>query len=146
MNETVEMKMNERITSFLRLNTNLTFATCSNNIPYCANCFYAFDEENNFFVFKSNPETTHIRQGLENNNIAGSIASDKLDRTKIQGIQFSGNFVEPKNELLNLLKTIYYKKYPFAMAFSGTIWAIELTSIKMTDNTLGFGKKIEWKK
>tara|TARA_B100000508_G_scaffold18974_1_gene12660 strand:- start:1065 stop:1169 length:105 start_codon:yes stop_codon:yes gene_type:complete len=29
---------------------------------------------------------------------------------------------------------------------SGRIWAIELIGIKMTDNTLGFGKKLIWTK
>ena len=55
-------------------------------------------------------------------------------------------FLDEKNEFIESLKKIYYKKYPFAVAFPGNIWGVELTSIKMTDNTLGFGKKIEWKK
>lgn len=147
MNETLEIqKVNERIISFLKQNTNLTIATCLNNIPHCANCFYSYDDERNILVFKSKSETEHIMQALENNLVAGSITPDKLDATKIQGIQFRGKFFEPKNEPLEILKRIYYKKYPFAMAFAGNIWAIELTYIKMTDNTLGFGKKIEWKK
>jgi hypothetical protein len=31
-----------------------------------------------------------------------------------------------------------------ALAMPGHIWTIQLTEIKMTDNTLGFGKKIAW--
>ena len=147
MNQTLEIqKVNEKIISFLKQNTNLTIATCVNNIPHCANCFYAYDDEQSILIFKSKPETEHIKQALENNFVAGSITPDKLDATKIQGIQFYGVFLEPKNDLLEILKKIYYKKYPFAMAFAGNIWAIELTYIKMTDNTLGFGTKIEWKK
>ena len=147
MNEVTEIqKVNERIISFLKQNTNLTIATSGNNIPYCANCFFAYVEENNILIFKSKRETMHIKQALVNNNVAGSITPDKLDSTKIQGIQFQGIFIEPKNELLELLKKVYYKKYPFAFTFAGDIWAIDITYIKMTDNTLGFGKKIEWKK
>jgi hypothetical protein len=138
------MIMNERVVAFLKKNTNLTLATCINNKPYCAHCFYAFDEEKNLLVFKSSKETNHIREARENRNVAGSVAPDKLDVTKIQGIQFKGNFIEPGNEIVEHLKKIYYTKYPFSRAFPGDMWAIELTYIKMTDNTLGFGKKIEW--
>jgi hypothetical protein len=145
MNEVIEKQMvSEQIVSFLKGNTNFTIATSSDNVPYCANCFYAYEEENNFLVFKSDSETNHIRQALKNKAVAGSVTPDKLDRTKIQGIQFQGKFLRPENEMLDLLKKIYYKKYPFAVAFQGNIWAIELVNIKMTDNTLGFGKKIEW--
>ena len=138
--------VDEKIISFLKQSTALTIATSANNIPYCANCFFAYDEERNLLILKSKMDTTHIRQGTENKNVSGSVLPDKLDATKIQGIQFNGIFFEPKNELLESLKKMYYKKYPFALAFSGEIWAIELTSIKMTDNTLGFGKKITWNK
>lgn len=140
----VKRNIDERIISFFKANTNLTLATCADNIPHCSNCFYAFDEERNYLVFKSNRETLHIKQALLNNNVAGTVAPDKLNPASIRGIQLGGKFSEPKGELLDGLKKIYYKKYPFAFAFSGEIWAIELTFIKMTDNTLGFGKKIEW--
>ena len=147
MNEVImRTGVNEKIISFLIQHTVLTLATCFDTVPHCANCFFAYEEEKNLLLFKSKKDTDHIRQGLENKNVSGSILPDKLDSTKIQGIQFNGIFFEPKHELLELLKKTYYKKYPFALAFTGEIWAVELTSIKMTDNTLGFGKKIEWNK
>lgn len=146
MEQAIIEKVNERIVAFLRQNTNLTIATCENNVPYCANCFYAYNERKNFLVFKSDNQTKHIRQAIGNNRVAGSITPDKIEATKIRGVQFQGFFSEPRNELLESLKKTYYLRYPFALAFPGSIWAIELTQIKMTDNTLGFGKKIEWKK
>jgi len=33
-----------------------------------------------------------------------------------------------------------------AMLMDTTLWAVDLTHIKMTDNRLGFGKKIIWEK
>ena len=147
MNEVITRSgVNEKIISFLIQHTVLTLATCSDTIPHCSNCFFAYEEENNLLIFKSKKDTDHIRHGLENKNVSGSVLPDKLNSAKIQGIQFNGTFFEPKNELLEVLKKTYYKKYPFALAFTGEIWAVELTSIKMTDNTLGFGKKIEWNK
>lgn len=141
-----EWAMQERIISFLRLNTNFTLATSMDNVPHCANCFYAFDPGLNAIVFKSDPQTIHVRQALMNNRVAGSITADKLDRTKIQGIQFLGNFMNPGEKLAETAKKVYYGKFPLALAFSGNIWLIELAYVKMTDNTLGFGTKIEWKK
>lgn len=141
-----KQKVSERIITFLNQNTNFTLATCLNNIPHCANCFYTYDAGSNLLIFKSKPDTNHIQQALENKMVAGTIMPDKLDRTKIQGIQFRGFFLNPSGEQMDMLKKAYYKKYPFAISFSGNIWAIEFTSIKMTDNTLGFGKKIQWEK
>lgn len=135
---------NKRIIEFLKANTALALATCKDNVPHCANCFYVYDEELNLLIFKSRPGTRHIHEALVNNNVAGTILPDKLEPTKIQGIQFSGYFSEPKDELLQLAKTSYYKRYPFAIAFPGNLWIIELDNIKMTDNSLGFGTKIEW--
>ena len=136
--------VDERIVSFLKGNTNLTLATCSANIPYCADCFYVYEEKRNLLIFKSKPETYHIKQAKENRSVAGSITPDRLNAARIQGIQFCGSFLEPGKELEDPLKKAYYKKYPFALSFPGNIWAIELDYIKMTDNTLGFGNKIEW--
>lgn len=141
-----EMAVNEKIISFLKSNTNFTLATCLNNIPYCANCFYAFDENRSWLVFKSKSGTMHIRQAQQNKAVAGTVTPDKLHRAKIRGIQFLGNFIVPKGHLAESVKGVYYRKYPLAIAFPGDIWAIELTHVKMTDNTLGFGTKIEWKK
>ena len=33
-----------------------------------------------------------------------------------------------------------------ALAVAGEIWTIKMDSIKMTDSTLGFGKKITWER
>lgn len=145
MNETIQRpKVEERIASFLRQSTSLTLATCADNVPYCASCFYVYDEEKNLLIFKSNPDTKHIRQAMNNNSVAGTITPDKLDAASVRGIQFAGLFLRPENEFLESVKGKYYSKYPFARAFPGSMWVIELWHIKMTDSTLGFGTKTVW--
>ena len=139
-------EIDERILSFLSEHTNLTLAVSENDHPYCANCFYSFSKKRNLLIFKSNPETTHITIALKNDKVAGTITPDKLDKTRIQGIQFIGKILHAKGDNLITAKNSYYKKYPFAIAFSGELWVIELHSIKFTDNKLGFGKKLGWKK
>ncbi|MCK6649327.1 MAG: pyridoxamine 5'-phosphate oxidase family protein [Bacteroidia bacterium] len=138
--------MDERIISFIKAQTALTFATVKDDIPYCATCYYAFIPEWNCLVIKSGPETQHIQQALVNNNIAGTIVPDKLLKTKVQGLQFQGTFIVPENDMLSDAKSAYYVKYPFAIAIPGELWVLDLTSLKFTDNTLGFGKKLKWNK
>lgn len=138
--------MNEKIVAFLKQNTNFSLATSINDKPYCASCFYVFAEKFNYIIFKSKIETNHIQQAKSNEFVAGTITQDVFDVKNIKGIQFNGIFCKPSAEIKKQIDDLYYVKYPFAVSFSGDIWAIELTYIKMTDNTLGFGKKIEWKK
>ena len=106
----------------------------------------AFDEKNFALVFKSKDETNHIKQALQNPNVAGTVLPDKLVKAKIQGIQFSGMLIEMNADSVKQAEDVYYKRFPFARVFNGALWSIELTEIKMTDNTLGFAKKLEWKR
>ena len=137
--------MDERISFFLSSQTNLTLAVSENNLPYCANCFYAFMKEENILVFKSKPETTHIRIVLSNPVVAGTITPDSLGKMRVQGIQFTGKVMSDEINLSRKAKDVYHKKYPFELAFAGEIYLIVLQSVKFTDNKLGFGKRLEWK-
>ena len=138
--------MEQKIISFIDGQKNLTFCTSVENIPQCASCFYAYMAEDNFIVFKSDEKTIHISNALINHKVAGTIIPD-LDKTgTIKGIQFTGNFIIPTGELLEKAKKKYYSKYPFSLVIPGDLWVVEFVSIKMTDNTLGFGKKLAWEK
>lgn len=134
------------IAEFIKSQTAFTMATCAENIPSCASCFYAFLETHNALVFKSDRVTKHILEALQNKHVAGTILPYKSEAGKIKGIQFSGLFTELNTDLLAEAKIAYYKKYPFAITFKGELWLIKLTSVKFTDSTLGFGKKIVWEK
>lgn len=134
-----------RIVSFVKSQTVFTLAVnLVNSPPYCAPCFYAYSETHNALVFKSSRDTKHIIGAIANSVVGGSILPDKLSAGKVKGVQFTGLFIEPKDDLLLSFQKVYYKKYPFAMAMSGDIWAVEFRTIKFTDNTLGFGTKLLW--
>ncbi|MEJ2373224.1 MAG: hypothetical protein P8Y16_05450, partial [Sulfurimonas sp.] len=60
---------------------------------------------------------------------------------KIQGLQFRGIF--RKNEDKELSK-LYFKTFPYALALQPKLWIIDVDYFKLTDNRLGFGKKIIW--
>jgi uncharacterized protein YhbP (UPF0306 family) len=138
--------LDKPISLFIQSQTALTMATCLENIPSCASCFYAFLEKHDAVVFKSDRDSNHIIEAIQNKHVAGAIVPDKSEVGKIKGVQFNGIFIEPKGDLLNEAKIAYYKKFPFAIAVKGELWIIELTSVKYTDNTLGFGKKLKWEK
>lgn len=136
--------MDKRIIKFLGDCTVMTFATSLNGQPYCAHCFYAFDKSRNVLIFLSDDSTRHITEAKENKKVGGTINSESVSVAKLQGIQFTGEFLIPKEVGQKEFYSIYYKKYPFARAKPAPIWAVQLNTIKMTDNTLGFGTKLKW--
>ena len=138
--------MDAGIEKFLSEQTVLSLATCVNDRPYCASCYYAFVPQRNLLVFKSEVDTQHIEDALANNRVAGTILPDKIDKTKIRGIQFSGIFRKPEGSELEIAQKTYLKRYPVATLFRGNIWVIELTRIKFTDNALLKGRKILWER
>lgn len=138
--------MEKKIVDYIKTNKVLTIATSEKNIPYCANCFYVFDEENSLLIFLSDDATRHISEALSNSNVAGTINQPFSTVAKIKGVQFTGNFINPTDEQAKTFYAQYYDKFSFAKAKPSAIWAIDLLSIKMTDNTLGFGKKLRWER
>lgn len=136
--------MDKKILNYIKKNKVLTMATSVNHQPYCAICFYVFDEQNNSLVFLSDATTKHITDAITNKKVAGTITTEVVTVAKIQGIQFTGEFVNPTKEQETHFYEKYYSKFPFAKAKPSPIWGIQLSAIKMTDNTLGFGKKLLW--
>ncbi len=136
----------KRIVDFIEEHHVLTLATSFEEEPWCANCFYVYLLEENSLVFTSDFETKHIQQASHNIYVAGSIVLETKIIGKIKGIQFQGIISEPKGEFLNIVKKTYLKRFPVAMLMETHLWVVDLTLIKMTDNLLGFGKKLIWKK
>lgn len=138
--------MDKNILTYIKANKVFAMATSVDNKPYCAICFYVFDESSNRLIFLSDTSTRHITEALNNKHVAGTITTEVTSVAKIQGVQFEGIFINPSEEQADDFYSKYYEKFPFARAKPSPIWAIELTAIKMTDNTLGFGKKLIWVK
>jgi hypothetical protein len=135
-----------RIIRFFRKHHVLTIATTVSNEPWCANCFYVYLEEENSLVFTTDMETRHGQEFIKNTLVAGSVVLETSIIGKIRGIQFQGIISEPRDILLHKAKSAYLKRFPVAVLMDTHLWVVELTHIKMTDNRLGFGKKVIWKK
>ena len=138
--------IDKRIIDFIKAHHLLTLATTKDNIPYCANCFYVYDEKKNWLIFSSDKKTKHAQDYITNPNVAGSIALETKEISKIQGVQLLGAIQELKGEDLKIAKKQYLKAFPYARLMNPQLWAMQLTFIKMTHNKLGFGKKLVWKK
>ncbi|MBT3210190.1 MAG: hypothetical protein HN704_15235 [Bacteroidetes bacterium] len=138
--------IDNRIIDFIKEHHVLTMATSNNNEPYCANCFYVYLEKENTLVFTSDNSTKHISDVLIQNYVAGSIVLETKIVGKIRGIQFNGIISKLKNYERKKAKLAYLKRFPYAILAKTNLWKIDLTFIKMTDNRLGFGKKLIWEK
>ena len=135
-----------KITTFLKKHHVLTLATLSGDQPWVANCFYTFVEEQMAFVFTSGYETKHIQEVMQNNKVAGNVVLETSIIGKIQGIQFSGTLTKAEGEALDKVSSTYLKRFPFAALMDTTLWILAIDYLKMTDNRLGFGKKLVWER
>lgn len=133
-----------KIISFLKKHHVLTLATVSDGQPWTANCFYAFMEDSMSFIFTSGHETRHIQEVTLNNKVAGNVVFETSVIGKIQGIQFSGALILAEGEILEKASHAYLKRFPFAALMDTTLWVLTIDYLKMTDNRLGFGKKLIW--
>ena len=136
--------IDSRVIRFFRKHHVLTIATAIENIPWCANCFYVYLEEENVLVFTTDDDTRHGKEFIKNPTVAGSVVLETIVIGKIRGIQFQGIVSEAGGEMLLKARRAYLKRFPVAVLMDTHLWVVKLTLIKMTDNRLGFGKKIVW--
>ena len=138
--------MDKAIVEFINEHHLLTLATSKDNVAYCCNVFYVFNQENNSFIFSSDTKTKHAQDFIANPNVAGTIALETKEIGKIQGVQLLGEIQELNGEELKIAKEQYVNAHPYARNMQTYLWVMKLTFAKMTHNKLGFGKKLVWEK
>jgi len=138
--------IDKKFIEFIEEHHVLTLCTVRDNQPYTSNCFYVYLSEYNMFVFTSDKETRHGKEMLENPNVGANIVLETKTIGKIQGLQIMGVAEELQSAELKLGKKAYLKKYPYAVLKLETMWGLKVDFLKLTDNRLGFGKKLIWKK
>ena len=131
----------EKISTFLAKHHVMSLATSVTDELSVCSLFYVWDEKKLSFVVASSDDTTHIKHIKQNQNIAGNILLETKTVGKIQGVQFRGRFLELQDDGL---KKLYFKTFPHARVMRPKLWQIKVDYFKMTDNLLGFGKKIIW--
>ena len=132
--------------AFIRKHHVMTLATVSDGRPWCANLFYAFDAESVSFVFTSDRATRHGSEMMTSGEVAASIVLETRIVGRVQGLQIAGK-AEPLDEghpLYDTLRKAYLKRFPYAAIAPLSLWVLKAHTLKHTDNTLGFGKKLLW--
>ena len=132
----------KQIVEFIKEHHLLSLSTCRDNLPYSASCFYAFDESSFTFIIASDASTKHMNNLHVNPNYAATIALETQNIGKIRGLQFQGVIKKATPQD----KRLYFKTFPYALAMNPTLWTLCVEYLKFTDNRLGFGKKLIYKK
>ncbi len=131
----------EKIDSFIKEHHVMGLATSNGDELSVCTLFYAFSLNKLSFIVASSDDTTHIKHIKQNSKIAGNIVLETKIIGKIQGLQFRGEFLELED---SKLKNLYFKEFPPAIVMKPKLWQIKVDYFKLTDNRLGFGKKIVW--
>jgi uncharacterized protein YhbP (UPF0306 family) len=80
-----------------------------------------------------------------NDRVSCTIALETRIVGKIRGIQFTAVIRPLEGEELRRARRAYLRRFPVARLMPDLhLWAIDPNYIKMTDNRLGFGKKLTW--
>lgn len=137
-------KPDKRIIDFIEEHHVLNLATSIDNQPYIAHCFYVFNPDLNAFIFTSDEKTRHGKEMLRNEQVAAGIPLETKTIGKIQGLQITGVVEKAKGKDISMAKKVYLKSYPYALLHLETMWILYPNFYKLTDNRLGFGKKLIW--
>jgi uncharacterized protein YhbP (UPF0306 family) len=130
-----------RIAAFIRRHHVMSLATQGEGGMWCAAVFYAWVAERNVFVYATDPDTLHGRQAAANPEVSGSIVLETRMVGRIQGLQLRGH-TRPVDE--GWARTAYLTRFPYAAAVRLDLWVLEPDVMKLSDNRLGFGKKLIW--
>ena len=140
---------------FLREHQVLTLAVAG---PYAAALFYVVDDALNFYVV-SDPKTRHGAAMLTASRVAGTIQRDRQQWETTRGVQFTGRCVRLTGAAYVAGWKVYRRRFAFlgdvslpglgqlAKALAKTdLWKIEPDWMRLIDNGVKFGHKIEWSK
>lgn len=135
-----------QICTFLKKHHVLTLCTAIENESWCASCFYFFDESRMTFFLMTEADTRHAKMMRENPRISGAVAGQPKIVSRIQGLQFSGSCRMLEDFEAEEARKHYLHRFPIATMASAPLWAASIETAKFTDNRLGFGTKLLWKR
>lgn len=133
------------LAEFLHRHSVLSLAVSRDDLPWSANAFYAFDQEQCRLILLSSLDTRHGAMLSHNPQVAGSISDQFSDITQIHGLQYSGSasrLTAPAETAAAL--ALYHRRYPQARGMVAPVWEIRLQHLKFTDNRAVFGAKTLW--
>lgn len=143
MNDAGDVK---HISTFLNGNHVLALCAAAEGEMWSANCFYVADTDSMTLYFMTELKTLHGALMHKNPRVVGTIAPQPESIALIKGIQYRGEAVILEGEADAAARKRYCQQFPIAAVMKAPVWALTLSEIKMTDNVLGFGKKLFWRR
>jgi uncharacterized protein YhbP (UPF0306 family) len=70
----------------------------------------------------------------------------KPDLLALKGVQFNGIVLDPDDFLCRNAVRRFHLAFPLALSMPGKVYVIKIEGIKLTDNTIRFGKKLIWER
>lgn len=134
------------ITQFVKEHHVLTLATCVEDEVWCAHCFYIYSPEHVSFFFASEHSTQHIKNICRNSYVGASIVLESSMVGRLRGLQIQGLVTPPDEAMLKEVRTAYHRAFPISRAMPLQLWQLMPTTMKFTDNRLGFGRKTLWER
>lgn len=145
--------------AFLDSYATLTLATHGSDGPWAATLFYAHDAALNLY-FISSRTTRHVRDLLANPGVAATVSTDLDDWQRIRGLQIAAHAEPIAADEKDVVSALYLKKFPavgellkapqtdseekIAKGFAASaFFRLRPRTIRLVDNTQGFGHKLE---
>jgi uncharacterized protein YhbP (UPF0306 family) len=133
----------------------MVLAVNTDNVPWVAPVYYAFQSPGIYFL--SSPRSKHIQALCNCRQTAGAIYAESDRWQDIQGLQMIGYVDEVRSKRKSLdITTRYLVKFPMALDLltSGRakvkalgskvcLYVFWPTEIHCTNNTLGFGRRVQ---
>ncbi|PVZ89016.1 hypothetical protein C9426_05810 [Serratia sp. S1B] len=136
----------QHIIRFLNRQHLLTLCAGNGLDMWCANCFYVFDAPRMALWLMTEPHTRHGTLMQQHRYVVGTIAPQPKSIALIKGVQYAGEITLLQGDEARQASAQYCKRFPVARVMNTPVWQITLQEVKMTDNTLGFGKKMYWQR
>ncbi|EPY4975702.1 TPA: YhbP family protein [Klebsiella quasipneumoniae subsp. similipneumoniae] len=124
----------------------VTWCVSRDDELWCANAFYVYDPDSVAFYLLSDEHTRHGQMTGERAKVAGTVNGQPKTVALIRGVQFQGEIRRLRGDEEARMRQRYVKRFPVARMLSAPVWEIRPDEIKFTDNTLGFGKKLHWRR
>lgn len=138
------METLDAISRWLNKQHVLSYCVGGNDDLWCANAFYYYDAEKVAFYLLSEAHTRHGELIGKGSSVAGTVNGQPKTVALIRGVQFRGQIKMLEETQAADIRNLYCKRFPVARVMKAPVWEISLDELKMTDNTLGFGKKLHW--
>ena len=135
----IKNKAESAICDYLESKHVFVLSVASGIETHSAPLFFKFDRLNMGILFQSSEKSLHSEILEKNPDCSGCVFDETRDVSRIRGIQFQA--VYDKKHDSGELKESFKSDFPESDLIPAKFYYLQITSAKMTDNTVSFGHK-----